>query len=68
MGEFMIDARVPRAWRSSIPLLCTPRQVIWVVGWRIDDRVKVTGETGRVLRIRLLRPTAGAAKIKNYPH
>jgi tRNA(Ile)-lysidine synthase len=49
LGEFMIDARIPRAWRGRIPIVCSPSQILWVVGWHIDDRVKVTQDTKRVL-------------------
>jgi tRNA(Ile)-lysidine synthase len=55
VGEFMVDARIPRAWRARIPILYTPRQIIWIAGWRIDDRVKITEETRQVLRIRLTK-------------
>ncbi len=51
LGEFMIDARIPRSWRPRIPVVCSPEQILWVVGWRIDDRVKVTGGTKRILRL-----------------
>ncbi len=51
LGEFMIDARVPRSWRNCVPLVCSPQHIIWAVDWRIDDRVKVTGTTSRVLRL-----------------
>ena len=53
--EFMIDARGPRAWRKLVPVVCSPRQIMWVVGWRIDDRLKVTASTGEVLRLRFRR-------------
>ncbi|MFC1870913.1 tRNA lysidine(34) synthetase TilS [Chloroflexota bacterium] len=52
LNKFMIDARIPRPWRQRIPLVGSPEQIIWVVGWRIDDRVKVTGATRRVLHLR----------------
>jgi len=55
LGEFMIDARVPRAWRERVPVVCSPGQVLWVVGWRIDDRVKVTGDTSKVLCLKFER-------------
>lgn len=51
LGVFMIDAKIPRAWRSRVPVVCSPQQILWVVGWRIDDRVRVTEETTRVLRL-----------------
>jgi tRNA(Ile)-lysidine synthase len=49
--EFMIDARIPRSWRDRVPIVCSPRQIVWVVGWRIDDRVKVTEASRDILRL-----------------
>ena len=49
LGEFMIDARIPTAWRGRVPLVYSHEQILWVVGWRIDNRVKVTESTRRVL-------------------
>ena len=51
LGEYMIDNRVPSYWRERVPLVCSPEQIIWVVGWRIDERVKITANTKQVLRI-----------------
>jgi tRNA(Ile)-lysidine synthase len=55
VGEYMIDARIPQAWRPRVPVVCSPRQIVWIVGWRIDDRVKVTDDTGQVLRLAFVR-------------
>jgi tRNA(Ile)-lysidine synthase len=57
VGEFMLDARIPKLWRARIPLIYTPRQILWVAGWRIDERVKVTPDTRRVLCLRMVRST-----------
>lgn len=51
LGEFMIDAKIPTAWRERVPLVCSHEQILWVVGWRIGDRAKVTESTRRVLRL-----------------
>ncbi len=55
LNEFMIDARIPRAWRRRVPIVCSPGQIIWVAGWRIDERVRVTDNTERVLRLEFRR-------------
>ena len=55
LQDFMVDAAIPRSWRDTVPLACSPSQIVWVVGWRIDDRVKVTGGTGQVLRLEFRR-------------
>jgi tRNA(Ile)-lysidine synthase len=51
LGEFMIDAKIPQAWRGRAPLVCSPEQILWVVGWRLGERAKVGAETKRVLRL-----------------
>jgi tRNA(Ile)-lysidine synthase len=55
LNEFMIDAKIPRAWRQQIPLVCSPEHIVWVVGWRIDERVKVTDKTKQVLHLKFER-------------
>ncbi|MBI2850645.1 MAG: tRNA lysidine(34) synthetase TilS [Chloroflexi bacterium] len=57
LAEFMIDAKIPRAWRQGIPLVCSPQHVLWVVGFRLDDRAKVTQSAGQVLRLEFKRFT-----------
>jgi tRNA(Ile)-lysidine synthase len=51
LGEFMIDAKIPQAWRGQIPVVCSSEHIIWVVGWRLDERVKVSEKTKKVLRL-----------------
>jgi tRNA(Ile)-lysidine synthase len=55
LNVFMIDARIPRAWRGRIPIIAAPGQIIWVTGWRIDERVKVTPGAEKVLRLEFRR-------------
>ncbi len=62
VGEFMLDARIPQAWRKNIPVMVSGNQVIWVVGWRIDDRVKVKENTREVLWLRVEKIDAQCRK------
>jgi tRNA(Ile)-lysidine synthase len=55
LQEFMVDAKIPRSWRGHIPVVCSPQQIIWVVGWRIDDRVKITEASKEILRLEFIR-------------
>jgi len=55
VARFMLDARIPRLWRSRIPLFYTPRQILWVAGYRLDERVKVTSGTRDVLCLSLVK-------------
>lgn len=52
LKDFMIDSKIPRSWRDDIPLVCNPDRIVWVVGWRIDDRARVTDSTHRTVEIR----------------
>ncbi|MDP6494486.1 MAG: tRNA lysidine(34) synthetase TilS [Dehalococcoidia bacterium] len=51
LQDYMVDARIPRARRDDVPLVCSPYHILWVVGWRLDERVKVTDRTKRILRL-----------------
>ncbi len=51
LNIFMIDARIPQAWRRNIPIVCADDDIIWVVGYRIDERYKVRPETKNILRL-----------------
>ncbi len=55
LNRFMIDALIPQSWRRRVPIVASPQQIIWVVGYRIDERVKVTGATLKVLRLEFRR-------------
>ena len=55
LHEFMVDAKIPRSWRGRIPIVCSPRQIIWIVGWRIDDRVKLTEASKEILRLEFIK-------------
>ncbi|MBW1981551.1 MAG: tRNA lysidine(34) synthetase TilS [Deltaproteobacteria bacterium] len=49
LQDLFIDLKVPRYQRCRIPVLCSQEHIIWVVGLRIDERVKVTSATRRIL-------------------
>jgi tRNA(Ile)-lysidine synthase len=51
LGEFMIDAKIPQTWRGRVPIVCSGEQILWVVGWRLDERAKVDPQTKQVLRL-----------------
>jgi len=56
LQDFFVDAKIPRAWRDGIPIIATPKDIVWLAGWRIDDRFKVTPDTTRMLRLELHPP------------
>ena len=55
LNEFMIDSKIPHSWRRRIPVVCSPEHILWVVGYRIDERAKVAENTNQVLRLEFKR-------------
>lgn len=53
LKDFFVDLKVPLSQRRSTPLLCRDDAILWVCGFRIDERFKVTSGTGTVLEARL---------------
>jgi tRNA(Ile)-lysidine synthase len=54
LKEFFIDHKIPRFERPGVPLLVSGETIIWVVGHRISELVKVAEETERVLRVEVV--------------
>jgi tRNA(Ile)-lysidine synthase len=52
LGDFLADVKVEPRERQRVALLCDRLGPIWVIGYRIDDRVKLTALTRRVLHLR----------------
>jgi tRNA(Ile)-lysidine synthase len=52
LNDFFRGSRVARQARVQSPLLCDKLGIVWVVGHRISDRVKVTEQTSRTLGLR----------------
>ena len=61
LQAFMINAKIPARHRDRVPLLVAGERIVWVCGWREDERAKVTESTQRILWLRFShhRQTAG---------
>jgi tRNA(Ile)-lysidine synthase len=51
LSDFLIDAKIGPQERQRVAVLCDQLGPIWVIGHRIDDRVKITALTRRVLHL-----------------
>jgi tRNA(Ile)-lysidine synthase len=54
LKEFFIDHKVPKFERHNIPLLISGERIAWVVGYRIDERFKITSHTQKVLKVEIV--------------
>lgn len=63
LSDFFIDQKVSREMREKIPLLLAnlksepsyKKKIIWVVGYRVNEEVKVTHQTQKVLKVEIFR-------------
>lgn len=54
LKDFFIDEKVPLERRYKIPVLVSKDKIVWVAGYRIDDRFKVTDDTEHVLMLKVV--------------
>ena len=55
LKRFLIDCKVAAAIRDHIPLVLDQTGIVWVVGLRVDERVRITPATRRVLKLSAAR-------------
>ncbi len=68
VSDFMIDRGIPRQWRDQVPILVTgdsSGRILWIAGWRLDERAKVTERTDEVLRISFHREQIREKNLEN---
>ena len=51
LKDYFIDQKIPKYIRDEIKLVCEGNHVLWVVGYRISEDVKVTDETSHILEL-----------------
>ena len=51
LKKFFIDHRIPQKDRTRVPVLSDGNRIVWIVGQRIDDAVKVTSISSRILGV-----------------
>jgi len=52
--NYLIEKKVPSYQRPRVPVVVDDRGVVWVAGFRMDDRYRVGPDTVRVLELRLI--------------
>lgn len=56
--EYFIDLKISRREREKIPVLTSPDGIMWVIGYRGDERFRVTPETEKILEVRAVQIAA----------
>jgi tRNA(Ile)-lysidine synthase len=53
ISDYLIDEKLSRAEKEKVTVLVSANEIIWVVGYRINDKVKITSSTCRMLCLQL---------------
>ena len=56
MSDFLINQKIPRTARNLWPVVCSAGSVLWVVGLRISQAWRLTGDEVEVLHLQLISP------------
>jgi len=51
LQDYFVDEKIPRDERDSVPVVVSGKDIIWVAGYRADERFKATGKTERFLKL-----------------
>ena len=53
VSDFMIDQKIPLNLKRGVPVFVSGDDIIWLAGYRIDERFKITEETKTIYRIEI---------------
>ncbi len=65
LKKILIDEKVPEESRDSLPLVARGREILWIVGLRMSERVKITRDTKRVLALRFQKNSRSMKEDKD---
>lgn len=55
LKEYMIDRKIDRWKRNKIPLLTKGNDVLWVIGYDISDKLKITDHSKNILKLEYIK-------------
>lgn len=54
LQDFFVDEKVPRDERDLVPIIESEGKIVWIVGYRLDDRFKIDHNTKKCLQIKVI--------------
>ncbi|MBL0308433.1 MAG: tRNA lysidine(34) synthetase TilS [Bacteroidetes bacterium] len=53
LKKFLTDEKVPLNEKENIWVIESDKKIVWVAGYRLDERFKISSRTQQMLKIRL---------------
>jgi tRNA(Ile)-lysidine synthase len=66
LQDILVDDRIPRRERDSLPLLCDQRGILWAIGSRRADRASVKENTRRFMIVKCSTITDRRSANRSY--
>jgi tRNA(Ile)-lysidine synthase len=60
--DLLVDRKIPRPWRDRIPIVVDSAGILWIPGFRVAERVRLTGRTRASLRLEVAERPPDAAE------
>ncbi len=54
LKDYFIDQKIPRDKRGLTPLITDGSNVLWIIGYRMNDAFKVSSDTKKILEVKFL--------------
>lgn len=51
LKDFFIDEKIPKEERDKVPLIVDGEDIVWILGYRISNKYKITEKTKKVIMI-----------------
>jgi tRNA(Ile)-lysidine synthase len=51
LQDYFVDEKIPRDERDSVPIVLSGEDIVWIAGYRADERFKATPETKKILML-----------------
>ena len=51
ISDFLISEKIPANLKSQVKVLTSDKSIVWVIGYRLDNRFKVTDKTADILEL-----------------
>ncbi len=55
LSDFFIDIKLSARYKSEVPLVCRGEEIIWIAGYRLDERYKISDKTKNIYKLEIQR-------------
>jgi tRNA(Ile)-lysidine synthase len=52
LSDYFVDSKLSILEKENVWILANGEQIVWIIGYRLDDRYKITSQTKRIVKIK----------------